>query len=227
MFDREAIHSLRSQPTGILAHQAKLDVDELETDRLLSEDLLVFGLVFGLIARSQVETASALSAGQPACLIHTLPGELANPAPGSSLGEIALKTDHDSEIELVVGGRDPEGKFCEEEISLKPRLRTQLAKPYQSLAYLRASQPIPAQVGLSAKVLKRPTIARPAQWGNIWIYGMEVVLVGYLSRDEFRRQGTLRTNEAAGMPVTHGKKKSLPMGMLHPLAGLIEWARKA
>jgi hypothetical protein len=226
VFDRAHISNLRSQPSEILRRHATIEVDNLETDSLLDDDLLVFALVFALITRDQVELRKALDAGQPACLIHTLPENWANPLPSSPLGEIGLKSNHVQERKLDIGGRDLEGNFREETVSLKPHLRTCLEIPYQSLAYLRTDLPIPSLIGISSTTIPEPSIVGPGQWGNIWIYGVEIILAGYNTRAEFRLQGALETGEEHKQPVLSGKTKSLPYGQLRSLTGLFDWARK-
>jgi hypothetical protein len=224
VFDREAIHNLNSQPSEILARQVEVDVDDLEIDPLLEEDVLVFALVPALITRRQSEMERALNAGQPACLSHTLPGCWSNPLPEAPLGEIAFKSNLPQAIKLQAGGRDPYGKFQEETLVLAPQVRAPLKNSYQSLAYLHTGQPVISQIGFSSPAFKAASIVQPDQWGNIWIYGLEVILAGYLTRAEFRRRGALQVNEDFNQAVTHGKKKSLPLGELRPLAGLFDWA---
>ncbi len=225
IYNRKVLRNLHTQPAGILARQAMVDVEDLEPDLLLEDDLLVFALVFALITRDQTELKKALDAGQPACLIHTMPENWANPLPDLPLGEIALKSNHDRDINLNIGGRNPEGNFREETISLKPHLRTCLENPYQSLAYLRTDQPMPSLVGLSSTTMHNPYVVRPGQWGNIWVYGLEIILAGYLTRGEFRHMGTIHVDEDSDLPIVSGKKKSLRYGQLHTLAGLFGWAR--
>jgi hypothetical protein len=224
VFDRKAIHNINSQPSEILAHKAEVDVDDLEADPLLDEDLVIFALVPALITRRQSEMERALNAGQSACLIHILPECWSNPLPEAPLGEIAIKSNLPQAIKLQAGGRDPYGKFQEETLVFAPQVRTLLKNPYQSLAYLHTGQPVISQIGFSSPAFKAATIVQPDQWGNIWIYGLEIILAGYLTRAEFRRRGALQVNEDFNKAVTSGKKKSLPLGELHPLAGLFDWA---
>lgn len=224
IYNREAIHNLNSQPSEIFARQVDVDVDDLETDLLLDDELFVFALVPALITRRQSEMERALNAGQPACLIHTLPDRWSNPLPEARLGEIAFKSNLPQAIKLQAGGRDLHGKFQEETLVLEPQVRTHLKNPYQSLAFLLTGQPVLSQIGVSSPAFKAASIVQPDQWGNIWIYGLEVILAGYLTRAEFRRRGALQVNKDFDRPVTHGKKKSLPLGELHPLAGLFDWA---
>ena len=226
VFNREAIHNLNNQPSEILARKAEVDVDEIEADPLQDEDLVIFALVPALITRRQSEMERALNAGQPAYLIHTLPECWSNPLPEAPLGEIAFKSNLPQTIKLQAGGRDPYGKFQEETLVLAPQVRTLLMNSYQSLAYLHIGYPVVSQIGLSSPAFKAATILQPDQWGNIWIYGLEVILAGYLTRTEFRRRGALQVKEDSDQAAPRGKKKSLPLGELHPLAGLFDWAHQ-
>lgn len=226
IINRETIHYLRRHPEEILGNQVQMEVSDLESDVYSSDDLLVFALVLGLVTRKSTELESALEAQQPLCLIHTLPALWSNPIPGSPLNEIALKSKHSQAIEIEAGGRDLKGLFHEETCMLQPRVRSTLKESYQSLSYLRSNQPVSSQVGLSCQGISGAQVVQPGQWGNIWVYGLEIFLVGYQTRAEFRQRGLLENSDESKPPGICGKKKNLPYGQLHPLAGLFEWARK-
>ncbi len=226
VFDRNAIHDQLSQPEKLLNRLIQLEVSDLDGDLLLDNDLLIFALVHALITRHPQELSKALAAGQPACLIHTLPERWANPLPDATLRNVAVKSNKSLEIRLEVGGRDMRGAFQQEVLLLPPQVKTFLEQPFQSLAYLRLDKPTASTLWISSKSLQEPCPVGPGQWGNIWIYGMQVILAGYLTREEFRNKGELQVDRDFNQPAVSGKKKSLPYRELRPLTELFARARK-
>ncbi len=70
-------------------------------------------------------------------------------------------------------------------------------------------------------------LIHPHEWGNIWVYGMEIWLTGYLLREEFRRKADV---VYAGTRVfqysrTQTKNYAVPMSHLRPLPELFERVR--
>ncbi len=226
VFDRKVIHTLCSKPDKILRRQAELDLADLDYERMPDEDLIIQALVPAIITRRPKELVNALVAGKPVCLMHTLSAAWANPLPENHFEEIAIKSNHHRDITVEMGDRDLDGNFQEEKLVLQPHRWIPLECSYQSLAYLRLDHPITSPITLSNKVQKVPCIIQPGQWGNIWIYGMEIILAGYLSRLEFRRKAAILAQKTGEFPVSSGKKKNLPIGELRPLAGVFEWANK-
>jgi hypothetical protein len=225
LFNRKVVHSLCSAPDKILARQAELEVNDLGSDLMPDNDLIVMALVPAIITRHPKELADVFSTGNPACLVHTLPAEWANPLPEKPLEQVALKSNYNQETRIIMGGRDLDGNFQEEALLLPPHVRTLSEYAYQSLAYLSLEQPVAHQIGLSSKVKKSPYIINPGQWGNIWIYGTEIFLAGYLSRAEFRHKAAMQAQKAYEIPIPNRKKRSLPLRELRPLAELFDWAR--
>jgi hypothetical protein len=67
----------------------------------------------------------------------------------------------------------------------------------------------------------------PSDWGNIWVYGMDILLAGYLAREEFSRRATFiqAGSHVFQYNVTHVKNLAVPMSDLKPLAELFERTR--
>jgi hypothetical protein len=72
-----------------------------------------------------------------------------------------------------------------------------------------------------------PYLISPHEWGNIWVYGMEILLTGWLTREQFRRKAGVLN---AGLPTfqyarTRTKNLQVPMAELNPLGELLEKVR--
>ena len=61
-------------------------------------------------------------------------------------------------------------------------------------------------------------------WGNIWVYGMDVLLAGYMTREEFSRRANFIQAGARVFQYdqTHVKNLAVPMSDLRPLSELFE-----
>ena len=67
-----------------------------------------------------------------------------------------------------------------------------------------------------------------SDWGNIWVYGMEILLAGYLTREEFNRRASYLQ---AGKRVfqydkTRTKNLAVPVSELKSLSELFRHVRE-
>ena len=67
-------------------------------------------------------------------------------------------------------------------------------------------------------------IIDPFGWGNIWVYGMEIILTGYIPREEFRRKSSLIQpgSRVFQYNKTRTKNLAVPVADLKPLPELFE-----
>jgi hypothetical protein len=72
-------------------------------------------------------------------------------------------------------------------------------------------------------------VISPLEWGNIWVYGLEIILTGFISRGEFRQRAKSITPNTRVFQFDHTKTKNLavPVSNLDPLHDLFtrvkEW----
>jgi hypothetical protein len=61
-------------------------------------------------------------------------------------------------------------------------------------------------------------------WGNIWVYGMEIVLAGWITREEFSRRAQPIREGARVFQYDRTRVKNLavPISELKPLSNLFE-----
>ena len=65
-------------------------------------------------------------------------------------------------------------------------------------------------------------------WSNIWVYGMDIYLTGWISRGEFRRRASLihEGSRVFQYVQTRTKNLAVPIGDLRSLPELFERVRK-
>jgi hypothetical protein len=227
IFDKERILQARGDPQFWLAASALVPTDQLASDHLNDNDLYIFAFVTALVTQDPEELKRALDAGQPMYLIHPFPAPWARPEGWGPLGALALKSDLAAPVTLELGGQDGQRAFQTEEISLLPRTRQKAARKYYSLAYFHLPRVPEGRLGVHSPRLKQTYIVEPGAWENIWVYGMEIILAGYMTRGEFRRSARdLPPNSrVAQYARTRTHNRALPMQQLYPLANLFERAK--
>jgi DNA-directed RNA polymerase subunit beta' len=80
------------------------------------------------------------------------------------------------------------------------------------------------RLGIKSPVMGEPYLIDPFGWGNIWVYGREIILTGYLPRDEFRRRSSLIQPGSRVFQYARTRTKNLavPVADLKPLGRLFE-----
>jgi hypothetical protein len=143
-----------------------------------------------------------------------------------------LKSDCDETLTIELGGQDAERKFLSKTITLKPRERLKTEANFHTLAYVHVDKMPSGRVGIHSPQNNETYLIPFSEWKNIWVYGMRVILAGYLTRAGFRQK-------AKELPVgsrvfqysrTQTKNLVVPVAALKPLGHLFEqvkgWGRK-
>lgn len=185
---RDSIRSLRNDPEYLLQASAQVPSDQLRSGNLSDKDIYIFAFVTALITPTKDELERAISADQPTYYIHLLPEIWARPAPWISLRQLVLKADTTGPITLELGGQGETHEFISELIQLLPRQRTCAQADFYSLTYLHTSQIPDARVGIHSPTTKKTHIVASKDWSNIWVYGMDIIMAGFMTHGEFRRK---------------------------------------
>jgi hypothetical protein len=149
---------------------------------------------------------------------------------------LALKSECETPITVEIGGMDAEREFVTATMELPPRTRVPVEQTFYSLAYVHAMHRPEARIGLHSPVREvAPVPARDGdpylipshEWGNIWVYGMDILLTGWLMHEEYRRKASVLN---AGMHTfqydrTRMKNLLVPISKLNPLGELFEKVR--
>ena len=223
IYKKEEIRRMREEPGTLLRAAALVPADQLDSGHLGEKDLYLFAFATALVTRTRSDLERALSAGQPARLVHPFSEAWARPSVWSSLEKLVLKLESGSPLEVELGGQGRNREFITETIYLIPQTRAYPQREFFSLAYLQSSQIPGGRIGVYSSARRSTCILTPTGWGNIWVYGMEMTLAGYITCGEFRRRSQLLP---AGSRVlqyarTLTDNYSLPIADLYPMGDLI------
>jgi len=226
--NRGQISSMRTHPELLLKAQALVPLDQYAADGHLEDDLYLFAFMTCLIAASQADLGKALEAGQPAYLVHTMPKEWTRPQVWQPLGPLALKSESDETLAVEIGGQAEGREFLTRRVELPPRTRVKVEDPFFALSSIHVHKLPGARVGIHSPVKGEPYIIDAFDWGNIWVYGMEIILTGYIPREEFRRKSSLIQpgSRVFQYSKTRTKNLAVPVGDLKPLGRLFEQVKE-
>jgi hypothetical protein len=213
--NRRKISELRLDPSALLKTSALISSEPAVGDGFLDHDLLLFSFLLGLTAVSLSDLKKAAEANQPYYLLYLMPKKWSNPQHWNPLGTLTLKSESSAELQVEISGQDQTHGKLSRLVTLPPKTRVTLDDPFYSITSLYAKNIPSARVGIHSSTIKQAYVISPLEWKNIWVYGMEIILAGYLTRGELRQ----RTKSA--------KTLSLPIAELYPLPDLFvrvkEW----
>ncbi|MEJ5225684.1 MAG: hypothetical protein WHV44_14595, partial [Anaerolineales bacterium] len=220
---RPQIALMRRDPEILLRASALLDSDQFAAETQHNEDLLLFAFLTGLIALSPADQRKAHEAGQPLYLIHPMPGAWAHPHAWIPLKNLAVKSECDDLLTLEIGGQDAERAFVTSTLTLPPRTLVRVPQPFYAITYLHVNRHPTARIGIHSPVRGGPHLVAPTGWGNIWVYGMNITLTGYMTRGEFRRRADFLPQGARVFQYSQTRTKTLavPIANLYPIGDLL------
>lgn len=221
---RSQISQIRRDPGILLQVPALVPLDEFASGERKPDDLYLFVFLLGVVAAGQADMQKAVAAGQPVYLIHLLPEAWTRPAKWLPLEKLVLKSECESPITVEIGGQDNERNFISATLELLPRQRMLVEVTFQSLAYIHADRRPTARIGIYSPVHGEPYLIPAHTWGNLWVYGMDILLTGWLTYADFRRKARVLS---AGMRTflydrTGVKNLFVPCEQLNPLGPLFK-----
>ncbi len=227
IYRKNVIRLIRRQPDTLLAASALVPATQVESENMRNQDVYLFAFINALITARDEDLERALHAGQPSFFIHPLPDLWSRPASWTGLGALTLKSNALTPITIELGGQDAEREFISEKLELPPRQPARTKLQYHALAYLHTPTLPQAQIGLRSRVFEQAHVTLPGTWGNIWVYGLEIILAGYLTCGEFRRQAQPLPpgSQVLQYPLTRTHNLALPLGQLRPIDELLDIAR--
>jgi len=220
--DKKHITEIRKAPQKLLSAQALVPVDQMKNEHLTDEDFYVFAFLTALLTPNQDAVKKAVAAGQPIYMIHALPKKWARPENWGSLGELAVKSNMASSLKLEFGGQDEERLFQSEHLILPPQTRKTTKQQFSTISYLYTPNFPDATIGLHSSTLEETYLVEPLSWRNIWVYGMDIIFGGYMTRGEFRKNAVRLPvgSRIFQYPQTRTENFALPISELHPLMEL-------
>jgi hypothetical protein len=224
MSKRTQISTTRRDPGMVLQAPAMVPSDQFAAENHSDQDIYLFAFLFGLTTNSPEEIRKAVDAGQRIHLVHPFQVDWLRPQAWVSLGQLAIKSECPFPVNVEIGGQDAERNFITETIHLEPLTRSHALNDYYSLAYIHIDRIPEARLGIHSPTRSETYIIQPHEWGNVWIYGMETWLTGYITHDEFRRKASaiFAGSRVFQYSKTQTKNLCVPVADLRPLSELFE-----
>jgi hypothetical protein len=228
LYNKTDIRRLRQEPGQFLQASALVPADQASSNHFGEEDIYIFAFLTALITRERAELNRAIAAGQPVFLIHPMPAAWARPIKWASLQPLSLRSQASHLLEVEIGGQSSDRSFTGERLILSPKSEASPEQDFYTIAYLHVDRIPDGPVSVQNRDHGKAYSILPADWGNIWVYGMEVVLAGYLGRGEFHRTAELLPagSRVLQYPRTRTRNLALPIASLRPIAELFERVRR-
>jgi hypothetical protein len=224
---REQIAEMKRNPQVVLQAPALVPSDQHAAEGHSDTDIYLFAFLSGLTAASQADLQKVLDAGQPYYLIHVLPEAWLRPAKWNPLGELVLKSES-AETQIVeIGGQAERREMRTHVAEVPPRTRVKFEAGFYSLSHVHIKSRLHARLGIHSPALQETHIIDALDWGNIWVYGMDLLLAGYLTREEFNRRARSILPGARVFQYEKTRTKNLAVAVaeLNPISDLFERVR--
>jgi hypothetical protein len=221
---RDQVREIRRDPQVVLAAPALVASDQHAGDFHSGHDLYLFAFLTGLTTRSQSDLDKVFATKQPHYLIHALPEAWKRPSEWHPLGGLVLKSEAEQAVTLEIGGQTQGRERGSCVLELPPQTRLEVETDLFSLAYVHLHSKPSARIGIYSPLRRETHLIGAPDWSNLWIYGMDLLLAGYIAREEFSRRASFIQ---AGSRVfqyaqTHVKNLAVPVSDLKPLSELFE-----
>lgn len=220
----DQIAEIRQNPQVLLNAPALVVSDQHAGDAHSPHDLYLFAFLSGFVTASQADVLKVVKAKQPHYLIHAMPEAWSRPSTWRPLGKLVLKSEAEAGIIVELSGQDAGRELCSSTVELPPRTRIEIQNEFFSLSHVHVKSLPAARIGIHRSVSKLTHTIGPLDWGNLWIYGREVWLAGYMPREEFSRRARFIPAGSHVFQYHHTQVKNLavPVSELRPLSELFE-----
>jgi hypothetical protein len=225
---RTQITRLRKDPALLLRAPALLPLDLFASEGRRPDDLHLFAFLLGLLADARRDMDRAMSAGHPVWLFHPLSNNWRCPRQWLPLENLAFKSECESPITVEIGGQNAEREYVTASLELPHGKRIPVEQGFYSLAYLHPTRRPERRIALHSQSQGEATVVSPNDWCNLWIYGMDIFMTGWLSHEEYRRKAKVLNTGMHTLQVEQTGERNLQVMVqeLNPLGPLFERLRK-
>ena len=223
----DQIAEIKCHPQNLLKAPALVASDQHAGEGHSAFDLYLFAFLAGLVTTWEEAVPNVVKAEQFHYLVHGMPEAWNRPRKWNPLGTLVLKSESAQTQTVEIGGQDEGRAMRSCTVELPFRTRVEVQNEFFSLSYLHTPSAPQARIGIHSPMRKETYLIGKQDWGNIWVYGTEVWLTGYMTRDEFsRRAGFLQAGSRVfPYNATHVKNLAVPVSELKPLCELFERAK--
>lgn len=221
---RDQISDLKRNPQVLLTAPALVASDQNAAEGNRSTDIYLFAFLSGLVAASQDDVQKVNESNQPHHFIHVMPEAWARPQKWAPLGELVLKSDSEETQIIEIGGQDAGRERRSLQVELPPRTRIQIDGGFFSVTYIHNKNFPTARMGIHSSQRGETYVINPLDWGNIWVYGIDILLAGYLTREEFNQRASFLREGVRVFQFEKTRTKNLSVAGcdLKPLSELFE-----
>jgi hypothetical protein len=188
IFRKDIIHRINIDSSYLLRMTALVPVDQLVSDFINDADYYIFAFTTGLVTPRRVDIIRAQNAGLSIYLVHPLPLDWIRPSSWRPFGRLELESESDQPIMLEFGGQGADRQFQTEVIAIPSYQKVYAQGDFYMLAYVHVAEIPSGRVSIYSPGLNQVHMIRPYEWRNIWVYGMDIILAGYITRAEFRHR---------------------------------------
>lgn len=220
---RNQISQIKHNPNILLDTPALVPSDHHAADGHSYNDVYLFAYATGLIAASQTDLQKAIAKGQPHYLINIMPSAWRKPANWNPLGVVTLKSESDEEMLVEISGQDEGRRMKRKVISLHPKTKISFDESFYSINTIHVQRVPDARIGIKCDAIKESHIISQFDWSNIWVYGMDIFLCGYISYEAFGQQAKplLPNSKTFQYEQTRVKNLFVPISNLKPIERLL------
>jgi hypothetical protein len=220
----DQVSQIQSNPQILLQVPALVASDQHAQEGYSARDLYLFAFLPARATAPPEELQQRFEPKGPSYPVHLLPEAWNRPLGWNPLGRLVLKSDAEEDITVELGGQDRSRKMKTCIAELPAQKRVEVQNEFHSLSYLHlksANTPIP-QLAIYSPSRKATHLVGPMDWGDLWISGLQVLLVGYITREEFSRRARFLPVGARVFQYdqTHVKNLAVPVSELKPLSEL-------
>lgn len=227
---RESIQEVQKAPKLLEAAMAYLP-EEGRPSGYRDVDLYVFAALTGLVTRSHEEVQKALAAEQPLHLVYPTPEPWAMPEKWAPLGELPVKGDISQPLALTLHGLDRRQGYLSRTVTVPSRQRVSAGVGFYALNALHTGTLPDGPVGVHSPGLGETLLVSSYKWGNIWVYGMRMYFLGYVSQGDFYKDAKELKRSQLGPLDACGEEHlvGVPVSGLRPVEDLFvraeNWAQ--
>jgi hypothetical protein len=221
---REQIAEMEHNPQILLNAPALVPSDQNAAEGHRSSDIYLFAFLSGLVTILQNDIQQVIASDEPHYFVHIMPDSWTRPQKWTPLGALIFKSDSEEPQVIEIGGQDSGREMRSLKVEIPPRTRVTLDEGFHSLTYVHITNMPNARIGMYSPTSKQTHIVGLSDWGNIWVYGMDILLAGYLTREEFNRRASFLREGARVFQYDHTRTKNLAVNVcdLKPLSELFE-----
>jgi hypothetical protein len=225
--DKRRIRLTRAEPNLLLKAQASLPSGQRSDTEFFEEDILIFIFLTALMTPNRRTIEKANEAGQPLYMVNMLPSNWTIPAKWVSLGTILVESNQETTIQLEFGGCNIHRQIQTERFVLKPHSQMDLKQNFYTLSYIHTPNLPDNTIRVHSSFLKETYLVEPYAWNNLWIYGMDIIIGGYITRAEYQKNASLisKIGQNEHTMCASPKNRSLPIQSLYPINDLFERAQ--